>query len=88
MVEARFGGPLLIPDLARELVHTRPDVVVAVTNTVVRAAATADPAMPVVAAFFGSDPVSEGVADSLAKPRGRVTGVAMLAYLRQFFCSR
>ena len=79
LVEGRFGGPLLIPDLARELVHTRPDVVVAVTNSVVRAVAIADPAMPVVAAFFGSNPVSEGIADSLANPRGRITGIAILS---------
>jgi putative ABC transport system substrate-binding protein len=78
-LETRFGEPHDIPELARDLVGTKPDVVVAVSNPVIRAVASASSHIPIVAAFFGSDPVAEGLAVSLAKPGGHITGVAMLA---------
>ena len=68
-----------IPELARDLVGTKPDVVVAVSTPVIRAVASVSSQIPIVAAFFGSDPVAEGMAVSLAKPGGHITGVAMLA---------
>ena len=78
-LESRFGEPHDIPQLARDLVGTKPDVVVAVSSPVIRAVASASSDIPIVAAFFGSDPVAEGMAVSLAKPGGHVTGIAMLA---------
>jgi putative tryptophan/tyrosine transport system substrate-binding protein len=78
-LETRFGEPHDIPELARDLVGTKPDVVVAVSSPVIRAVASASSHIPIVAAFFGSDPVAEGMAVSLAKPGGHITGVAMLA---------
>jgi putative tryptophan/tyrosine transport system substrate-binding protein len=78
-LEARFGEPHQIATLAAELVGTKPDVIVAVSNAVVQAVASASPATPIVAAFFGSDPVAAGTVASLAKPGGRITGIAMLA---------
>jgi putative ABC transport system substrate-binding protein len=78
-LETRFGEPHDIPELARDLVGTKPDVVVAVSTPVIRAVASASSHIPIVAAFFGSDPVAEGMAVSLAKPGGHITGVAMLA---------
>src|SRR3954471_11185935 len=78
-LETRFGEPHDIPELARDLVGTKPDVVVAVSSPVIRAVASASSHIPIVAAFFGSDPVAEGLAVSLAKPGGHITGVAMLA---------
>ena len=78
-LETRSGEPRVIPDLARDLARTDPDVVVAVSNSVVRAVAGAAPAMPIVASFFGSDPVAEGIVESLARPGGRITGIAMLS---------
>ena len=78
-LETRFGEPHDIPELARDLVGTKPDVVVAVSSPVIRAVASASSHIPIVAAFFGSDPVAEGMAASLAKPGGHITGVAMLA---------
>jgi len=78
-LETRFGEPHDIPELARDLVGIKPDVVVAVSSPVIRAVASASSHIPIVAAFFGSDPVAEGLAVSLAKPGGHVTGVAMLA---------
>ena len=75
-LDARFGEPHDIPELARDLVGTKPDVVVAVSTPVIRAVASASSRIPIVAAFFGSDPVAEGMAVSLAKPGGHITGVA------------
>ena len=78
-LETRFEEPHDIPELARDLVGTKPDVVVAVSSPVILAVASASSHIPIVAAFFGSDPVAEGMAVSLAKPGGHITGVAMLA---------
>jgi putative ABC transport system substrate-binding protein len=78
-IDARFGEPDQIPTLAKELAGTKPDVVIAATNTVVQAVASASPETPIVASSFGSDPVAEGLAASLAKPGGKITGIAMLA---------
>jgi putative ABC transport system substrate-binding protein len=78
-IEARFGEPSRIPELSKDLVQTQPDVVVAVSSPVIRMLASAGPNVPVVAAFFGSDPVAEGMAVSLGKPGGRITGIAMLS---------
>jgi putative tryptophan/tyrosine transport system substrate-binding protein len=78
-LDTRFGEPHEIPGLAKDLVSTRPGVIVAVSIPVIRAVASASSRIPIVAAFFGSDPVAEGMAVSLAKPGGHITGVAMLA---------
>jgi putative tryptophan/tyrosine transport system substrate-binding protein len=55
-LETRFGEPHDIPELARDLVGTKPDVVVAVSSPVIRAVASASSHIPIVAAFFGTDP--------------------------------
>ena len=78
-LETRFGEPNAIPALARDLVRAHPDVIVAVSNSVVHAVASAAPGVAIVASYFGSDPVAEGMAQSLARPGGRITGIAMLA---------
>jgi putative ABC transport system substrate-binding protein len=79
VLETRFGEPHDIPRLASELVDSKPDVIVAVSSAVIRVVASASSRIPIVAAFFGSDPVAEGMAASLAKPGGHITGIAMLA---------
>src|SRR3954453_15815746 len=78
-LETRFGEPNSIPALARRLDRAHPDVIVAVSNSVVHAVASAAPGVAIVASYFGSDPVAEGLAQSLARPGGRITGIAMLA---------
>jgi len=65
--------------LAQDLASAKPDVIVAVSPNAVLAATRASPQTPIVASF-SSDPVVEGVAQSLARPGGKVTGIAMLAY--------
>jgi len=78
-LETRSGEPNAIPELAKDLNRVDPDIVVAVSNSVVQAVASALPSVSIVAAYFGSDPVAEGMAQSLAKPGRRITGTAMVA---------
>src|SRR5260221_11111385 len=59
-LETRFGEPHDIPELARDLVGTKPDVAVAVPSPVIRAVPSASSHSPLVAAFSGSDPVADG----------------------------
>jgi putative ABC transport system substrate-binding protein len=67
----------LVP-LAHEIAAARPDVIVAVSNPAIQAVMRAAPQTPIVMSFAGSDPVSAGFATSLARPGGKVTGIAML----------
>jgi putative tryptophan/tyrosine transport system substrate-binding protein len=74
------GGDLdHLSRLAQDLALAKPDVIVAVSPNAILAAMKASPQTPIVASFT-SDPVVEGVAQSLARPGGKVTGIAMLAY--------
>ena len=76
-VRAAYGKYEILPSLAEQLVHLRPDVVV--TNTVpgTRAAVGAAPTTPVVMAAVG-DPLGSGLIQSLARPGGNVTGMTLL----------
>jgi len=62
----------LLPDLAAELVGRKVDVIVAAPGTV-DAARTATKTIPIVFLSF-VDPVEEGLATSLARPGGNITG--------------
>src|SRR5215831_7768860 len=73
------GLPARMPELAREAIATRPDVVVAASTVAILAVKEASSTMPIVMSFIGKDPIAKGLADSLARPGGSVTGVAMLA---------
>src|SRR4029077_20686612 len=73
------GPPALMPELARQAIATKPDVVVAVSTVAILAVKEASSTLPIVMSFIGEDPVAKGVADSLARPGGSATGVAMLA---------
>jgi len=66
-----------IPELAAELVRLPVDVVMAQGAAVSLIAKLSLP-VPVVYVFSG-DPVSAGLADSLARPRGNMTGVTFMA---------
>ena len=78
-VEERIGPPDRLPSLARELVGSKPDVVIAVSDLAIRAIFSADPDIPIVMSFIGGDPVAAGYAESLSRPGGRVTGLMMRA---------
>ena len=73
------GPPARMPELARQAIATKPDVVVAVSTVAILAVKEASSTVPIVMSFIGEDPIAKGLADSLARPGGSATGVAMLA---------
>jgi putative ABC transport system substrate-binding protein len=75
-IDARWanGDPTRLGPLAAELAVHGPDVVVAAPTAAVQAAARAFPNVPIVQANGGS-PVEVGLATSLGRPGGNVTGV-------------
>jgi putative ABC transport system substrate-binding protein len=79
IIEIRIGAPDRLPELARELVVTRPDVVIAVSSWAIDAVQQASKTTPIVGSFIGVDPIVAGYATSLARPGGNITGVVMLA---------
>jgi putative tryptophan/tyrosine transport system substrate-binding protein len=76
VVEWRVGDAAAQPDQMRELLAGRPDAIVAIASAVI-AASAATRTVPIVG--FGTDPVELGLAASLARPGGNVTGVVILA---------
>ena len=79
VVEIRVGAPDKLPELARELAATRPDVVIAVSSWAIDAVRQASPTTPIVGSFIGIDPIAAGYATSLARPGSNITGIVMLA---------
>ena len=67
-------------DLAREIVSSRPDVIVTVSVPLVMALTTASRTIPVVANML-EDPVKAGLVTSLARPGINITGVSRDASL-------
>jgi putative ABC transport system substrate-binding protein len=74
--EAR-GKSDRLPELARELVNLKPDVLVAATPQSALAAKDAAGSIPLVF-FLVADPAGAGLVQSLAKPGGTVTGFTTL----------
>jgi putative ABC transport system substrate-binding protein len=70
---AAGGEPNRLPRLARELVATRPDVIVSATEPAARALIAATRGIPIVLAVIG-DPVALGLTRSMARPTENVTG--------------
>jgi putative ABC transport system substrate-binding protein len=79
VIEYRYGDDDLerVPALAAELVRLRVDVILAQGAAVALIPNLRVP-VPVVYVFSG-DPVSAGFADSLAHPRGNMTGLTFMA---------
>lgn len=69
--------PVFLPDLAAELVGMHVDVIMALTVAAARAAMKTTRTIPIVF-IAGIDPVLAGMAKSLARPGGNVTGVTLL----------
>jgi ABC-type uncharacterized transport system substrate-binding protein len=76
IIEYRYaeGKPERLAELAADLVHLNVDIIVVQSNTVARAVADATKTIPIVMAD-GRDPVATGLAASLARPGGNVTGM-------------
>jgi putative ABC transport system substrate-binding protein len=79
VLEIRIGTAEELPELAKELLATKPDVVLANGPVAIRAVRAATTTVPIVGAAIGEDPIAAGFAASLARPGGNVTGVVMLA---------
>ena len=79
-IEERYAdaSPGRLPELAAELVHLAPEVIVAPGPAAVRATKQATSTIPIVMVSV-ADPVGAGFVASLAHPGGNVTGLANLA---------
>jgi putative ABC transport system substrate-binding protein len=73
--EVRAAGREMerLPELARELVATKPDVIVSAAAIAARALVAATREIPIVMALIG-DPIALGFTKSIARPTGNVTG--------------
>jgi len=82
VLDARFAGGSLqgLPALIADATRARPDVVVATGSQVYRALLEAGSTLPVVVTVT-VDPLAEGLAQSLAHPAGRFTGLTDTAGL-------
>lgn len=79
-VEERYarGATERLPALAAELVALKPDIIVAQGTPSARAAKQATATVPIV--FLGvADPVRDGIAASLARPGGNLTGLSIIS---------
>src|SRR6185437_5078040 len=61
--------------LAGELVRLNIDVLVTTTTPAAIAAKNATKTVPIVFLLLAADPVTAGLVDSLARPRGNITGL-------------
>ena len=79
-IEYRFaqGRPERLPELAADLVRSKPDVIFALGGDVTPHVAKATQTIPIVYAM-SPDPVLLGLAASLGKPGGNSTGVTFLS---------
>jgi putative ABC transport system substrate-binding protein len=78
-IEYRYGNDAIerVPEFAAELVKLPVDLIVAQGAAVSEISKLGLP-VPIVYVFSG-DPVSAGFADSLARPRGNMTGLTFMA---------
>jgi putative ABC transport system substrate-binding protein len=72
LAKGNFG---VLPSLATQMVHDSVDVIVTDSTSATLAAFGATHTIPIVMAITGSDPVALGLAKSLARPGGNVTGM-------------
>src|SRR5262245_44931849 len=82
LVVARYSGEgreERFPELCRDVVGTKPDVIVTSASRLVLSFKAATHTIPIVAAM--ADPVPFGIVTSIARPGGNVTGVSVEAGL-------
>ena len=79
LIEYRYGLGKLdrIPSLVAELVQAKVDVLVVSSLVGIRAAKQATKSIPIVM-LASIDPVGNGIVESLARPGGNITGLALL----------
>ena len=69
------GRPELFPDLAADLVRLKVDVIFARGPWAVPAAKSATRTIPIIGIDLESDPIAQGLVESLARPGGNITGM-------------
>jgi ABC-type uncharacterized transport system substrate-binding protein len=79
ILEPRVGPESQISELARTLVASNVDAIIAVSDISIEAVKAASSTIPVVMSFGTGDPVAAGFATSITRPGGNITGVVMLA---------
>jgi putative ABC transport system substrate-binding protein len=72
------AGTERLPELARELVGLKPDVIVATSDPAIAAVKRETRTIPIVMAF-STDPAGTGFVASLARPGGNVTGLSTIS---------
>ena len=72
------GKPERLPDLASDLVRSKPDLIIAAGGDVAPFAKRATKTIPIVM-ITSADPVQGGLVASLARPGGNVTGVTFVS---------
>src|SRR5262252_10737481 len=80
LVVTRYSGEgqeERFPELCREVVRTKPDVIVTASTRLVLSFKAATNTVPVVAAM--GDPVPVGIVANIARPEGNITGVSSVA---------
>jgi putative tryptophan/tyrosine transport system substrate-binding protein len=77
LIETRIFGTMLdrLPDLAKELVDLKCDVIVAASRYAFEVAMNATSTIPIVGIDLESDPVASGWAKSLGRPGSNFTGL-------------
>jgi putative ABC transport system substrate-binding protein len=70
------GRPERFPEIARQIVATRPDVIFALSDPVVLALQAETRTIPIVG--WTGDPVVSGIVSNIARPGGNVTGVSTM----------
>jgi putative tryptophan/tyrosine transport system substrate-binding protein len=80
LTEWRFaeGDYMRLPDLATDLVNREVKVLFATSTAAILAAHAATTTIPIVMGYFEEDPTEHGLAASLARPTGNVTGLATM----------
>lgn len=77
-IRAAEGESERLPELARELVRLKPDVIVATSDPAIAAVKRETQTIPIVMAF-STDPAGTGFVASLARPGGNVTGLSTIS---------
>jgi putative tryptophan/tyrosine transport system substrate-binding protein len=70
------GRPERFPEMAHQIVATRPDVIFALADAVVLALQAETRTIPIVG--WTGDPVVSGIVSNIARPGGNVTGVSIV----------
>ena len=80
IIERRYANEsnTQLPEIAAELVHLKVDVIVVPDSVAIAHAAQATKTIPIVL-VVSSDPVADGLIDSLARPGGNITGLTNIS---------